>query len=81
MNTTICWSCGGGIQSVAIGVLFKEGVLPKPDFAGIADTGRECQSTWDYLDGVLNPYLRDTGVQWNVFRVLFPGLICTTNQD
>lgn len=59
----ISWSCGGGIQSVAIGVMVNEGVLPKPDFAGIADTGRECQSTWDYLDGVLNPYMREVGIE------------------
>lgn len=58
----IAWSCGGGIQSVAIGVLIREGVLPKPNLSGIADTGREVQSTWDYLDGVLNPYLAAAGV-------------------
>jgi hypothetical protein len=55
---TIAWSCGGGIQSVAIGVLVGEGVLPVPDLAAIVDTGREVQSTWDYLDNYLNPHLR-----------------------
>lgn len=30
---------GGGWQSVAIGVLIREGALPKPDLAVIADTG------------------------------------------
>lgn len=59
----IAWSCGGGIQSVAIGVLIHEGALPKPDWSGIADTGRECSSTWKYLDEVLNPYLAAAGVQ------------------
>jgi len=47
---------------VAIGILIREGVLPKPDLAGIADTGREVRTTWEYLDGVLNPYLAPTGL-------------------
>lgn len=59
----ITWSCGGGVQSVAIGVLIREGALPVPALSGIADTGRECQSTWDYLHNVLNPYLDSVGVQ------------------
>src|SRR5581483_1975193 len=54
----VAWSCGGGIQSVAIGVLIAEGALPVPDLAGIMDTRREVGSTWRYLHGVLNPYLR-----------------------
>lgn len=58
MSETIAWSCGGGVQSVAIGVLIGEGALPVPDLAGIADTGREVASTWEYLDKHLNPYLR-----------------------
>lgn len=55
---TIAWSCGGGIQSVAIGVLIGEGTLPVPDLAGIVDTSREVSSTWDYMHNVLNPYLK-----------------------
>lgn len=59
----IAWSCGGGLQSVAIGVLIKTGQLPIPELAGIMDTGREVSSTWEYLDTVLNPYLQSTGLQ------------------
>lgn len=58
----IAWSCGGGIQSVAIGVLIREGVLPKPDWSGIADTSRERQATWNYLRDHLQPYLDPIGV-------------------
>jgi hypothetical protein len=54
---------GGGIQSVAICVLIKRGVLPKPDHIVIADTGYEVQSTWDYLNQVTQPYLRDMGLR------------------
>jgi len=56
------WSCGGGTQSVAIGALIVQGRIPKPDFAVIADTGFEKQSTWDYLDGTLGPALASVGV-------------------
>jgi hypothetical protein len=54
----IVWSYGGGVQSAAIGVLIATGRLPKPDLAVIADTGREARSTWDYLENVMQPFLR-----------------------
>jgi hypothetical protein len=57
------WSCGGGTQSCAIGVLICEGRLPKPDFAGIADTGHEMPTTWQYFDAVLKPKLAAVGVE------------------
>lgn len=63
---TVVWSYGGGVQSVAIGVLIREGVLPKPDLAVIADTGREVRSTWDYLRGVMQPYLDPIGLKIEV---------------
>lgn len=53
----ISWSCGGGLQSAAIGVLVGEGVLPVPDLAGIADTGRERRTTWEYHRDVMQPLL------------------------
>lgn len=62
----VAWSCGGGLQSVAIGVLIREGVLPRPDWAGIADTGRERRTTWQYLRDVLQPYLDPVGVTVHV---------------
>jgi len=63
MSRTIVWSYGGGIQSAAIGVLIREGVLPVPDLAGIADTGRERRTTWDYLRDVMQPYLDPVGLK------------------
>lgn len=62
-SRTQVWSCGGGTQSVAIGALIVQGRLPKPDFAVIADTGMEKQSTWDYLDSTLRPALASVGVE------------------
>ena len=61
------WSCGGGTQSCAIAVLIIQGKLPKPDLCIIADTGRETRTTWEYLDGVMNPALRLVGLE--VIRV------------
>jgi hypothetical protein len=52
------WSCGGGTQSVAIGVLIAQGKIQKPDFAAIMDTHYEMPSTWDYLENHLNPFLK-----------------------
>jgi len=62
----IVWSYGGGIQSVAIGVLIKEGTLPKPDLSVIADTGREKRTTWEYLSSHMQPYLDPVGVKIEV---------------
>ncbi len=58
----ICWSFGGGIQSVAIGVLIRTGRLPVPDLAVIADTGRERRTTWEYLRDQMQPYLDSIGL-------------------
>jgi len=56
------WSCGGGVQSAAIGALIVQDRLPKPDFAVIVDTERERESTWQYFDTVLHPALLAVGV-------------------
>jgi hypothetical protein len=61
--TTEAWSCGGGTQSAAIAALIVRGDLPKPDYALIADTGREMGTTWEYADAVLKPALREEGVE------------------
>jgi hypothetical protein len=60
---TIVWSSGGGRQSSAIAVLILKGLLPRPDRICIADTGRETQETWDYLDQIVNPALAKIGLQ------------------
>lgn len=56
-------SYGGGVQTVAMCALILRGKLPRPDIIVIADTGREKQSTWDYLDEVVQPALRREGMQ------------------
>jgi hypothetical protein len=63
MNCTQVLSYGGGVQSVAMCVLVARGVLPRPDFIVIADTGREAQSTWDYLADTMQPYLIMNGLR------------------
>jgi hypothetical protein len=62
MNLKEAWNCGGGTQSVAIGILIIQGRLPKPDVSLIVDTGREKGSTWLYYDNWLKPALKEAGV-------------------
>lgn len=63
------WSSGGGTQSSAIAVLILKGLLPRPDFAVIADTGRENPATWDYLENVVNPALQKMFVDFKIERI------------
>jgi len=46
---------GGGRQSVTITGLIIEGLLPVPDVTLIADTGREKETTWLYLENYVQP--------------------------
>lgn len=62
MNNVLAWSCGGGRQSVALGVLIIQGRIPKPDIAVIVDTEREKSSTWQYYHSTLKPALAEIGV-------------------
>jgi hypothetical protein len=57
------FSSGGGTQSSAIAALIIQGKMPKPDFAVIADTGRERSSTWQYLEDIVNPSLQSIGLE------------------
>lgn len=57
------WSNGGGTQSCAIAVLIIQGKLPKPDYAVIADTGREVSYTWEYMEKWVKPALKQAGVE------------------
>lgn len=56
-------SYGGGWQTIAMTVLILKGKLPRPDMIVMADTGREKQSTFDYLDEIVQPALRREGMQ------------------
>jgi hypothetical protein len=62
------FSSGGGTQSTCMAALIVQGRLPKPDYVVIADTGRECETTWQYMDAVTIPALNQIGVE--VHRIL-----------
>jgi hypothetical protein len=62
-NLIQVFSSGGGTQSACIAALICLGRLPKPDFAVIADTGREKPTTWLYLNQVIIPNLAKAGVE------------------
>jgi hypothetical protein len=59
----ITMSYGGGKQTVAIITLILEGKLPRPDIIVMADTGREVQTTWDYLSSIVQPALKEIDLQ------------------
>jgi hypothetical protein len=54
---------GGGRQTIAICVLIAKEVLPRPDRIVMADTGREKQSSFDYLNTHIQPLLAPLGLQ------------------
>lgn len=61
-HRTQIWSSGGGTQSCAIAAMIVRGELEKPDLAVIADTERECSTTWEYHDRYIVPALASVGV-------------------
>lgn len=56
----IVFSYGGGIQTVAISILIGKGKLPTPDYIVMADTGREGQRTFEYINQFINPFFMST---------------------
>ncbi len=59
-------SYGGGIQTVAMCLLVEQGILPPPARIVAADTGREVQSTWDYLHEIVRPRMARIGLDVEV---------------
>lgn len=53
---------GGGWQTTGILILIEHEKLPRPDRIVIANTGREKQSTWDYLESTARPRMRAIGL-------------------
>ena len=56
-------SYGGGTQTVAMCLLARDGVLPRPDRIVMADTGREGSATFDYLENFMRPALETEGMR------------------
>ncbi len=57
---------GGGQQTVAMCLLVEQGIIPRPDYIICADTGRERQSTWDYLNEHIQPRMTALGMPVHV---------------
>ena len=55
-------SYGGGRQTAALCELIRQERYPRPDRIVIADTGREKQSTWDYLEEIMQPRMAAIGL-------------------
>lgn len=56
-------SYGGGQQTAAMLVMVCEGAWPRPDRIAIADTGREVETTWNFLSDHMQPYLDKHGLR------------------
>lgn len=52
-------SYGGGVQSTAMLLFIKDGLLPKPDIIIHADTGAEMPETIDHINKWVIPFCRD----------------------
>lgn len=59
----VTFSYGGGVQTVAIITLILEKKLPKPDIIVMADTGREVQTTFQYLNAIVQPAMEAIGLR------------------
>src|SRR5690242_9287693 len=59
-------SYGGGRQSVAMCLMVLHGLLPRPDLVLMADTGREAESTFEYLDFLVRPALERAGIPFHL---------------
>lgn len=58
------WSYGGGIQTIAKLVLIAQRKIEKPVLAVFANTARERQSTWDYLNQYAKPLMDELGIRF-----------------
>lgn len=70
-DATVCSAVlnyGGGRQTAAIVVLILRGVVERPGKIIMANTGRENQSTWDYLEKHVQPALAGIGMQVEVIN-------------
>jgi hypothetical protein len=73
IDRKIVHSHGGGVQSNALVALIIQGVIPKPDFALIADTGRESSYTWSYLERYVQPAANAIGMKIHIVPHTFEG--------
>lgn len=53
------FSSGGGVQSTAIMALILQKKIEMPDYIVMADTERERTSTWEYLEKITGPAMRN----------------------
>lgn len=62
------WSCGGGVDSTALAVLFYTGQLPTPDYAVMVDTGYEKSAVTEYVETWTKPKLREVGIKLETIK-------------
>ena len=61
-------SYGGGVQSTAMILMIRDGVLPKPDLIVFADTGSERPETIALIENVIRPIVVEMGIDFRIAR-------------
>ncbi len=59
-------SYGGGVQSTAMLILIRDGILPKPDIVIFSDTGSEMRETIDNVHEFGKTFSKDLGIPFAV---------------
>jgi len=75
----VVWSCGAGVDSVAIAVLICSGRLPLPDIAVMSDNGYDAEYTWEYVNEILKPNLEKVDVSLNIVDTKDVTILITTD--
>lgn len=61
-------SYGGGVDSTVIAILIINGTIERPEHIVMVDTGYEKQSTWDYINKVVQPRLTEVGLEIKILK-------------
>jgi 3'-phosphoadenosine 5'-phosphosulfate sulfotransferase (PAPS reductase)/FAD synthetase len=62
------FSCGMGVQSCAMAIMIKKGILPKPDIGIFADTGAEKPESIKLLHDFMIPLFKELNIPFYVVQ-------------
>jgi len=60
------FSCGMGVQTCAMAIMIKKGILPKPDIGIFADTGAEKPESIQLLHDFMIPLFKELNIPFQV---------------
>lgn len=59
-------SYGGGVQSTAMILMIRDGMLEKPDLIIFADTGSERPETLHLVENIIQPIIKEMGIDFRI---------------